>query len=298
MKRPPAFSLLFVLLSTGLTGCFKTTRAVQKTQPPEIYISTSVEALQKRVSERDAAIKTLNASVLITATTGGGKEGKISQYTSLSGYIFVRKPGNLRVIMKAPVLGSRAVDMVSDGTNFTLLINRVTSSRVIVGTNAVTKPSKNGLENLRPAVFFDSLLVPGVGADESVTLTESTRVLQPESKHHDAIEEPDYELTIMKKKDGDPHILQRTRTIHISRVTMLPFEQDIYDDDGQVVTQATYDHYQPYGDQQFPALITIKRPLDEYSLKLEITKLTLNEPLEDDQFKLEIPPGVPVQKME
>jgi outer membrane lipoprotein-sorting protein len=298
MKRPPAFSLLFVLLSTGLTGCFKTTRLVQKTQPPEIYISTSVEALQKRVSERDAAIKTLKATVLITATTGGGKEGKETQYTSFHGYIFVRKPRDLGVIMQVPVLSSVAVNMVSSGANddFTLWIPPL--KKAYVGTKKVTKPSKNGLENLRPAVFFDSLLVPGVGEDEFVTLTESTRVLQPESKHNDAIEEPDYELTVMKKKDGNPNILQRTRTIHISRVTMLPFQQDTYDDNGQVVTQATYDHYQPYGDQQFPALITIKRPLDEYSLKLEITKLTLNEPLEDDQFKLEIPPGVPVKKME
>ena len=298
MKRPPAFSLLFVLLSTGLTGCFKTTRAVQKTQPPEIYISTSVEALQKRVSERDAALKTLKASVLITATTGGGKEGKETEYTSFRGYIFVRKPHDLNVIMLVPVIGSQALDMVSTGVNdnFTLLIPP--RKKAYIGTKQVTKPSKNGLENLRPAVFFDSLLVPGVGEDEFVTLTESTRVLQPESKHHDAIEEPDYELTIMKKKDGNPNILQRTRTIHISRVTMLPFQQDTYDDNGQVVTEATYDHYQPYGDQQFPALIVIKRPLDEYSLKVEITKLTLNEPLEDDQFELAIPPDAKVQKME
>ena len=296
MKRPPAFSLLFVLLSTGLTGCFKTTRAVQKTQPPEIYISTSVEALQKRVSDRDAAIKTLKASVLITATTGGGKEGKETQYTSFKGYIFVRKPRDLRVIMSVPVLGSEALDMVSNGEHFTLVIPP--RNKAITGTNQVTKHSKNGLENLRPPVFFDSLLVPGVAADEMVTLTESTRVLPPVNKHSDAIEEPYYELTVMKRKDGDPRILQRTRTVRISRVNMLPFEQDIYDAEGEVETQATYDHYQPYGDQQFPALIVIKRPLDEYSLKVEITKLALNEALEDDQFELTIPPTYTVQKME
>ena len=33
------------------------------------------------------------------------------------------------------------------------------------------------------------------------------------------------------------------------------------------------------------------------SLKLEVTKLTLNAPLEDDAFVLEIPAGVPVQTM-
>jgi outer membrane lipoprotein-sorting protein len=296
MKRPRAFSLLFVLLSVGLTGCYKTTRAVQKTQAPEVYLSTSVENLQKEVSDRDAAIKTFRASVLITATTGGGKEGKETQYTSFKGYIFVRKPRDLRVIMQVPVLGSEALDMVSNGDRFTLLIPP--RNKAIVGTNQVTKRSKNGLENLRPPVFFDSLLVPGVAADEFVTLTESTRVLPPANKHSAAIEEPYYELTVMKRKDGNPSILQRTRTVRISRVNMLPFEQDIYDADGQIETEATYDHYQPYGNQQFPALIVIKRPLDEYSLKLEITKLTLNESLDDDQFQLNIPPGTTVQKME
>ena len=43
-------------------------------------------------------------------------------------------------------------------------------------------PSKNGLENLRPAVFLDSLLVPGVEPKEYVTMTESSRVLQPETR--------------------------------------------------------------------------------------------------------------------
>jgi outer membrane lipoprotein-sorting protein len=45
-------------------------------------------------------------------------------------------------------------------------------------------------------------------------------------------------------------------------------------------------------------LINIRRPLDEYALKLQITKLTINQPLENDQFELKIPPGVTVQKMD
>jgi outer membrane lipoprotein-sorting protein len=44
-------------------------------------------------------------------------------------------------------------------------------------------------------------------------------------------------------------------------------------------------------------LIDIKRPLDEYELKLQVTKLMLNQPLENDQFELKIPPGVTVQTM-
>ena len=48
----------------------------------------------------------------------------MTEYTSLKGYIFVRKPGDLRVLLQLPVMGSRALDMVSDGRQFTLLIPR------------------------------------------------------------------------------------------------------------------------------------------------------------------------------
>jgi outer membrane lipoprotein-sorting protein len=289
--------MLGVALSTGLTGCYKTIHYVPQTQAPTMFLSAGVDVLQKEVSDRDAAIKSLFATVDITASTGGGKEGKVTQYTSLHGHIFVRKPADLRVLLQKPVLGSSAVDMVSDGKTFTLLINGLTGSRAIVGTNRVTKPSKNGLENLRPAVFLDSLLVPGVGPDELVTLTESTRVVQSgEGRKRQAIEEPDYELTMSKRKIGN--VLQTTRVVHINRINMLPFQQDIYDDEGRVVTSAAYDNYQKSQGVDFPTLITIRRPLDEYSLKVSITKLTLNGTFEADQFQLEIPPGVPVQKME
>jgi outer membrane lipoprotein-sorting protein len=145
-------------------------------------------------------------------------------------------------------------------------------------------------------VFFDSLLVPGVGPGEFVSLTESTRVLAPESKHQAAVEEPDYDLAVLKRKDGNK--MQLERLVHFSRVTMLPFQQDIYDDNGQVVTEATYDKYQEFDGQQFPTVINIRRPLDEYTLKLQVTKLTLNQKLEDDQFVLKIPPDVTVQHMD
>ena len=145
-------------------------------------------------------------------------------------------------------------------------------------------------------MFFDSILVAAVKPDEYVTLTESERVDQTQVGRHAAVEEPDYDLTVTRVKKGN--VLQRLRTIHFNRVTMQPFQQDIYNDSGQIATQAVYENYQAYGGIQFPSLITIRRPLDEYSLKIEITKLTLNEALEDDQFQMQVPEGYAVQKME
>jgi outer membrane lipoprotein-sorting protein len=297
MRDLRALSGLVVAMTVGLTGCFSTTRVVLKTEAPTVYQTASVEQVEQQVSERDAAVKTLNAQVLITATTGGSKEGKVKEYTSFKGYIFVQKPADLRVILQIPVFGSRALDMVSDGNTFTLMHATASQGDVWVqGTNQVTKPSKNGLENLRPAVFLDSLLVPGVSTGEFVTMTESSRVLREDVHHKTETVEPDYNLSVLKTSSGN--ILHVQRVVRINRVTMLPYQQDIYDDNGKIVTQATYEEYQTYGGQQFPAVITIRRPLDEYSLKINVTKLTFNEAFEADRFELAIPPGTKVQQLQ
>ena len=38
-------------------------------------------------------------------------------------------------------------------------------------------------------------------------------------------------------------------------------------------------------------MIEINRPQEEYSIRLTVEKLTINEPLRDDQFALQQPPG-------
>ncbi len=59
----------------------------------------------------------------------------------------------------------------------------------------------------------------------------------------------------------------------------------------QVATDATYQVYQDYNGVSFPNVIEIKRPQEEYSIRLTVDKLVINEPLSDDQFALQQPPG-------
>lgn len=282
--------MLCALGVTGLTGCFSTVRRVQKVeiQAPGTYKTAGVEELEKTISARDAAIQTLDAAVMITASTGGEKTGKVKTFTSFRGWIYVQKPRQLRVLLQLPLFGTRALDMVSDAGAFTLLIPP--HNLAYVGTDEVTTPSANGLENLRPRVFLDSLLVPGVGADEYVTLTESTRVVQPARGRRDAVEEPDYDLLVQRTEKGK--MLRLEREVHINRENLLPYEQDVYDDRGRVVTRAMYAKYQPAGPkgENLPYEITISRPLDQYSLKIDVTKWTLNETFNADQF---VAPQIP-----
>ena len=282
-----------------LAGCLSVrTHTVDKTIVAPNVQEATLDTLLKQMAERYAAINTLNMAVNISATTGGAHQGAVKVYPSFAGYIFLRKPMDLRVLMLVPFVRSRALDMVSNGKTFKLLIS-APKAKAIVGREVMATPSKNGLENLRPSIIRDALQIPPVDPEDYVAVTMNFRVLAPAHGHKEAIEEPDYDLTILRHKTGEAneHVLDRVRVIHISRVTLLPYQQDLYDDSGRMTTTISYDKFQKSGETMYPTSIFIKRPIDEYTLQIDVTKLTLNQPLDDEQFKLVIPEGVPVQQM-
>ena len=266
------------------------------THQPDVILEATAEELVQKMTDRFDAIQSMTASVEIEASVGGGRDGEIKEYTSVPGHILLRKPGDLRVLLTVPYVGTQLLDMVSDGDNFKMFI-RQPRNRAIVGANKVTNPSKNALENLRPFIFFDAMLVHGVGKNALIGMTSDDRVYQPDPKKKDMIEEPDYDLHTYLLQEGTRK-LKPLRVIHFGRATLLPYEQDIYDPEtGQLVTEAFYDKYQKFGDVLFPSVVTIKRPLDQLSLKVTITNLIVNQPMDDDQFQLTIPASVPVQKL-
>jgi outer membrane lipoprotein-sorting protein len=282
-----------VTLAPALTGCLTHIRAVPKTRPAEVVISATLDQLLSQVETRFNAVQTINATVEIVASEGGARQGQVKEFPSFSGYIFLRKPEDLRVLMRLPLLGSQALDMVSDGKTWKLWIPP--KKVAMTGTSEVADSSQHGLESLRPKVIFDSLLVRGLSPDQVVDLTQDSRVLPDPEDKKQLVEEPDYELTILEPPQSN--IAHTLRVIHIGRSTLLPYQQDIYDQNGHVVTQAFYSNYQNFGDIQFPMKIEIKRPQDQYGLAITITKLSVNQKLEDDQFEVKFPEGVPVKTM-
>ncbi len=279
--------LLASVLITGLSGCLKHTRLLERPQKPEIVLSSGAGQLIASLDERYDAIHSMTATVLIRASVGGASKGKITDYTALRGYILLRQPNMLRVLGMLPVVETRAFDMASNGKNFTLLIPP--KSEAIVGSGEVTTPSPNPLMNLRPAVFFDSLLVGKVEPNDFTYVTIDTRIAPvPHSKR--VIEEPDYELGILRRVGASQQLLPE-RVIHISRTNLLPYQQDEYDKQGILVTRTVYSNYHTFDQILYPTHIVISRPIDGYGIDLTIEKLALNRPITDNQFELKIPAG-------
>jgi outer membrane lipoprotein-sorting protein len=291
MRIRQKFATVLLGLAPALTGCLSHTRIVPKVQPPPVVFDATLDQLIQQVNARYNAINSMTASVGIVGTTGGPIQGIEKDSLVFSGYIFIRKPADLRVLLRVPVLGSQAFDMVSNGKQWTLWIPP--RNRAMEGTSEVTTSSEKGFYSLRPAVVLDSMLVQGTTAGQIVSLTSDTRTIASNNKKLAPIEEPDYNLQFLDQPNGNK--ARTLRIVHISRTDLLPYQQDIFDEKGNVITRATYSDYQKFGDVQFPSKIVIRRPLDQYSLTITITKLVLNNKLDDDQFELKIPDTVPIE---
>lgn len=287
------------LLLPVMTGCLSHTRRLRRVTLAGPVLNADALELVAGVNRRYSQIDSLTATVEFTPSVGGVRKGKQTVYTSFTGYILFRKPEMLRVLILVPVLHTHALDLASNGKTFTMLIPP--KNKAIEGSNTVSKRSINPMENIRPNVFVDSMLIQNISPDQIVSLIhESTTALDPKTKH--LIETPQYDLTILMppplgRPPGTVEVAKPLRVIRFSRLDLLPVEQDIYDADGDLETQVLYGPYRDFNGTQFPSTIDINRPLDEYSIHLSITKLLVNQTLTDEQFQLAIPRGYQVEKL-
>ncbi len=288
MRRSRLLAAVFLaILLAGETGCLFRTRVVEmRTSTAKLQTATKQE-LVDRINHEAWQIKTLNATVEIAASVGGEKKGKVTDYQEITGYILVRKPDMLRMIGLFPLVRNKAFDMVSDGSRFKLSIPA--KNRFYVGSAEVVRPAGNSLENLRPQVIYNALLLPEIDKDEIAVLENDTEAIV-DAKTKKLVQQPDYVIDIIRRSDSDTG-WYLYRKIIFERVNLVPHHQIIYDTAGEIATDATYQVYRDYSGVNFPSVIEIDRPQEEYTIRLTVDKLVINEPLRDDQFALQQPPG-------
>jgi outer membrane lipoprotein-sorting protein len=289
-------SVALLFLPFMLSGCFllRTTRRLPVPKAPAVTQTVAPEELVSRINQRWDALESLNATVEIQASVMKSKEGLARDYTTIRGIILIRKPAMLRVYGRVPVIGTRAFDMVSDGTNFTLYIP--SKNKAIKGSNSMKKKSANQMENMRPGFFFDAMVVRGLEKDDLYSVTADTITVE-EADRKRLFSVPEYILSIMRRK-ADSQELEPVRVVRFHRDDLEPYQQEIYDKDGNLETQVSYEAYQKFDSGLYPTRITIKRPLEEYQIVLTVDKVVENMTLTDDQFVVKIPEGTETQKLQ
>ena len=293
MERVRLTIALLVVGLCGTTGClFRSHRVEVRRSLAPLRAATQAELVAK-VNQAAASVQTVNAMVDIDTTVGGEKKGKVVEYQQIRGYILAQKPKMLRMIGLLPVVRNRAFDMVSDGNRFELSIPP--KNRFITGNAQVTRLSGNSLENLRPQVIYEALLIPAIDDKTEIVVVEEGMQQVADEKEHRMVGQPNYHLLVLRRGANESWHLYRK--IYFSRADLQPYRQSIYNDDGAMVTDAVYSSPKLYEGVRFPSLIEIERPLEEYNITIKMLKLTMNAPLKPEQFQMEVPPGATVTEL-
>ncbi len=283
--------LCLLVVTFPLGGCLFRTRVIDRQLSNAPLKTATQDELIAYVNAQAERIKTMQATVDIDSSAGNPTTGRVTDYKEIRGYILARKPDMLRMKGLMPVVRNTAFDMVTDGKEFKLWIPP--RNKFVIGedNDSNYQPDKR-MENLRPEYIYQALLLQAIGPDEIAVLENGYETVLDSRKHR--VDQPDYELAVIRK---GPQGWFLSRRVQFSRTDLVPHRLRIYDQQGNVATDAHYQNYKAFNDVSFPTTIEIERPREGYDLTLNILKLELNHPLTDDQFALEQPTGAEIVRL-
>ena len=285
------FAVCAILVTLPLAGCLFRTRPIERQLSNAPLKASTQQELIDYVNAQAARVQTLQATVDLDASAGDPKNGRITDYKEIRAYILVRKPGILRLKGLMPVVRNTAFDMVTNGTDFKLWIPP--KNKFVTGPDNETsfQPDKR-MENMRPQYIYDALLLQPIASDDIAVLENGYETVLDSKKHR--VDQPDYEVAVIHRGTQGWYL---SRRIEFSRSDLLPHRQRIYDQQGNVMTDARYQDYKDFNGISFPTTIAIERTRENYDVQLNILKLELNLPLTDDQFTLDQPSGAEVVRL-
>ena len=273
-------------LSCGCGGHIKTITRLPPQAKPVVRDATREELLD-RYNEIARAVRSINATVELKPTAGSKYSGVIEEYHEVKAFLLAQRPAEIRMIGQAPVIGKTVFDMSSDAETFRVWIP--SKNKFLVGSVVAERVSEKPIENLRPQHLLDALLWPEVRKEESVLFEEFNDEI---ARYYVlTVLRGGYRTEILRKIWFDRSDLQVSRLqtfgprgVLLSDVHVSDWQPVVSDQEGPA--SAT-----PSAVSAFPRQIRIERPHDDYRLDLQIIKLTLNEDLPLDRFKLEQPAG-------
>jgi outer membrane lipoprotein-sorting protein len=269
--------LVFGLLFSG-SACAIRRRVISRQggNPAQKQQVAGESILLETIAREYRAVHDFSATVDMVPALGTAEKNHITEYKDVRAYILFRKPGFIRIIGLYPVVRSKAFDMTSDGAAFKLYVP--SRNAFVMGKNDIVQPSPNKLENLRPQHFVDALLVRPVDL-------KTERVLLENLTDED---QATYIIHVIHEQNQQ---LQLLRTVWFNRTNLHISRQLIFDDKGNILTDARYSEWKLYDNVPFPKHIEINRPQDEYGVVIDLVKMDINKGVSDDKFVLEQPAG-------
>jgi outer membrane lipoprotein-sorting protein len=268
--------------AAGGSGVTKSRVVAPAVRP--VIKDASEEELLERYNGYVRSVKSVNATVELKTTTGSKYNGVIDEYHEVKAFLLAARPAEIRVIGQVPVVGKTIFDMASDGETFQVSIPP--RSKFLEGPVALERASAKPLENLRPQHLFDALLWPEIRKEEMVLFEEAN---DADARY--------YVLTVLR----GGYKTEILRKIWFDRTDLNVARFESYGPKGALVSDVRYSDWEPTTDAAgalgYPRKILIDRTRDEYRLDMSVSKVTLNETVEADRFKIAPPAGVEIMHL-
>jgi hypothetical protein len=267
----------------------KTTTSQPSARP--VAKDATREELIERYNVFARGIQTLNATVELKPIAGSAYSGVIQEYHEVKAFLLVAQPASVRVIGQVPIVGKTAFDMASDGTTFQVSIP--SKNKFLVGSVANVRTSEKPIENLRPEHLLEAFLWPEIRNGEEVLLEE----FDTDTGRYYVLTvlRGGYRTEILRKVWFDRSELQVSRLENFAPKGLLMADIQLADWRATDATPAGTAAALPASSAgplaNFAHAIAISRPHDDYRLDLQVSKITINEPIAASRFQLLQPPG-------
>jgi hypothetical protein len=221
----------------------------------------------------------MTATVTLDLSGGGLRTGVLTEYRQTRGFVLVERPNQIRIRAQAPLALATVFDMVSDSRQYRVSIP--IRNKFIVGDALAPGKAENPILNVRPQAIMDALFVD---ADEHLDEPQTRAILEETTAGRFSY----YVFHFVNISQQNAQLLEK---LWIDRSNLEVVRKQLFGTDGKLETDVQFAGYKPLGDTTFPGVIDIQRPVEDWSLKMTIDRVTLNGTLAPDTFILEQPSG-------
>jgi outer membrane lipoprotein-sorting protein len=278
-KKPACLLVFLVFLCSSHCSWFrvKQTSRVPVSEQALPAKTANLEDLARLVNDAAQDVQSLKLTVIYQLTGGSINTGQISNYRETDGFILLKKPEQIRLIGQA--FKVTVFDMASDGKEFRIYVPP--KNKFIHGLNNQEIRSRPDIPvNLRPQHIFQALAIQPLALQRDRHFLFLEEDQEGKRKY--------YILNVVTR--GDRSIALQ-RKIWIDRFDLSLTRQKMFDADGKVLSDIAYSDLRDFDGGRYPGIIDFRRPQEDYSLRIRVSKGTINDSLRPEQFVLEQPPG-------
>jgi hypothetical protein len=289
------WGMAFILTGAlAVSGC-RISKTITVPVPANIKLdkTASFDELLKIIHQNDGS-KPLYAKIRPHLTTGKMEEGVLKEYRSAEGYIVLKRPNSMYLKITAALGIATICELLSQGDEFQLWISK--GNKLYTGKNSakgelipanLPEGEKASIPPYRPQQVFDAIFPPAIDLESPGILASLEEQTGADARYY---------IVIFSRKVSE-HMSQTLRKTWIERTGLTMARVQEYAEGGKIISDIQYANPRQKDGFSLPQAISIDRPLDGYTLKLDFSGWEVNPDLEDN-FVIKHPGATKIQLIE